>query len=118
MTLATATTSLLAAGQNQILLSLEGVSSISANGLGELVSTYVLVKNGGGHFKLVNLSPTVQQLLQATNLSAVFDLYKDEADALSSFTDPNAPSAPHALRNQAQAPRETSIQSDTFKGDL
>ncbi len=118
MTLATATTSLLGAGQNQILLSLEGVSSISANGLGELVSAYVLVKNGGGHFKLVNLSPTVQQLLQATNLSAVFDLYENEADALSSFIDTNSASAARALHHQAPAPRETSTQSDTFKGDL
>ena len=118
VTLATATTSLLAVGQNQILLSLEGVSSISANGLGELVSAYVLVKNGGGHFKLVNLSPTVQQLLQATNLSAVFDLYEDEADALSSFTDRNSSSASHAARNQARSTRETPTQDNTIKGDL
>jgi anti-sigma B factor antagonist len=80
-----AAASLLSAGQKHILLSLEGVNSISAKNLGELVATYVAVKNGGGQFKLFNLTPMVRQLMQVTNLFAVFQLYETEADALRSF---------------------------------
>ena len=92
VTLATAAEALLAAGQRDILLSLGGVNSISAKGLGELVSTYVAVKNGGGQFKLVNLTPTVRQLLQVTNLFAVFQLYDTELSAIDSFSAKASPS--------------------------
>ena len=85
MTLETAVTSLLAAGQRDILLSLNGVESISAKGLGELVSAFVIVKNGGGQFRLFNLTPTVRQLMQTTNLFEVFQPFEDEARALDSF---------------------------------
>ena len=83
--LANAASSLLAGGQKQILVNLEGVNAISARGLGDLVSTYVVVKKGGGEFKLFNLTPAVQQLMQVTNLSAVFNVYESEAHALESF---------------------------------
>jgi anti-anti-sigma factor len=83
--LADAAAALLASGRKHILLSLDGVNSISAKNLGELVATYVAVKNGGGQFKLVNLTPMVRQLMQATNLFAVFQLHDTEANAIKSF---------------------------------
>ena len=83
--LADAAAALLASGRKHILLSLDGVNSISAKNLGELVATYVAVKNGGGQFELVNLAPTVRQLMQATNLFAVFQLHDTEANAIRSF---------------------------------
>ncbi|HEY5839374.1 MAG TPA: STAS domain-containing protein [Pyrinomonadaceae bacterium] len=83
--LADAAAALLASGRKHILLSLDGVNSISAKNLGELVATYVAVKNGGGQFKLVNLKPMVRQLMQATNLFAVFQLHDTEANAIKSF---------------------------------
>ena len=85
VTLENAAASLLAAGQKHILLSLDGVDSISAKGLGELVSTFVAVKNGGGQFKLFNLAPTVRQLMRATNLFEVFQPFDSEALAIDSF---------------------------------
>lgn len=85
--LADAAAALLASGRKHILLSLDGVNSISAKNLGELVATFVAVKNGGGEFKLVNLTPTVRQLMQATNLFAVFQLHDTEANAIKSFLD-------------------------------
>jgi anti-anti-sigma factor len=85
VTLADATAALMAAGRKNILLSLDGVNSISAKNLGELVATYVAVKNGGGEFKLFNLTPMVRQLMQATNLFAVFQLHETETNAIKSF---------------------------------
>jgi anti-sigma B factor antagonist len=86
VTLENAAASLLSAGHKHILLSLDGVNAISAKNLGELVSTYVAVKNGGGQFKLFNLTPKVRRLMEVTNLLAVFQLYETEAEALSSFS--------------------------------
>lgn len=91
--LANAVASLMASGQKNILLNLEGVSSISAKGLGDLVSTFVVITNGGGQFKLFNLSPTVRQLMRATNLFAVFGLYESEDQAIESFSAANSPPA-------------------------
>jgi len=85
VTLTNAASSLLAGGQKQILLNLQQVKSISARGLGELVSTLVVVRDNGGQLKLFNLSPTVRQLMQATNLFTVFGLYDSEARAVGSF---------------------------------
>jgi anti-anti-sigma factor len=84
LSLADAAESLLAGGQKQILLNLNGVNAISAKGLGDLVSTYAVVKKGGGDFKLFNLTPTLRQVMDATNLAAVFDLYESEAQAVQS----------------------------------
>jgi anti-sigma B factor antagonist len=83
--LADAAAALMASGRKHILVSLDGVNSISAKNMGELVATYVAVKNGGGQFKLFNLRPMVRQLMQATNLFAVFQLHENEANALKSF---------------------------------
>ena len=83
--LANAAASLVAAGQTHILLNLDGVSSLGAKSMGELVSALVAVKDSGGELKLFNLGPAVRQLMQATNLFAVFGLYESEAQAIDSF---------------------------------
>lgn len=99
--LADAAAALLASGRKNILLSLNGVNTISAKNLGELVATYVAVKNGGGQFKLVNLTPTVRQLMQATNLFAVFQLYDTEANAIKSFPADASPATGNAISHEA-----------------
>jgi len=85
VTLASAVEALLAAGQKQILLSLGGVNSVSARTLGDLVSMHLAAKEGGGQFKLFNLTPMVRQLMRVTNLSVVFNLYENEKEAIESF---------------------------------
>ena len=85
VTLANAVEALLGAGQKQILLNLDGVNSISARTLGDLVSMHLAAKEDGGQFKLFNLTPMVRQLMQVTNLSVVFNLYENEKEAIESF---------------------------------
>ena len=84
--LADACESLTAAGQTHIVLNLDGVSSLGARSLGELVSAFVAVKDSGGELKIFNLAAPVRQLMRATNLFAVFDLYDSEAQAIDSFS--------------------------------
>src|SRR6185369_3670237 len=84
--LADAAASLVAAGQTHILVNLDGVSSLGAKSMGELVSAFVAVRDSGGELKLFNLAPAIRELMQATNLFAVFGLYETEAQAIESFS--------------------------------
>ncbi len=85
VSLPSAVGSLLEQGQHHILLNLEGVSSIDARGLGELVSSYVVVTRSGGQFKLLNLTHTLRELMMTTKLQTVFDVYESESQAVDSF---------------------------------
>ena len=77
---------LVARGQKKILLNLGEVSYIDSSGIGELVSGFTTVTNGGGQLKLVGLSKRIKDLLQITKLYTVFDVYDDEAAAIRSFS--------------------------------
>jgi anti-sigma B factor antagonist len=72
-------------GSKQILLNLGDIDYIDSSGLGELVSAYTTVKNGGGELKLLHLTKKVHDLLQITKLYTVFDIKDDEAAAIASF---------------------------------
>jgi len=76
---------LVADGNKKILLNLAGVKYIDSGGIGELIANYTTVGRGGGQMKLLNLTDKVQDLLVITKLLTVFDVYENEADALSSF---------------------------------
>ncbi len=72
-------------GHKKILLNLSDVTYIDSSGIGELVSGFTTVTNGGGHLKLVGLSKRVQDLLQITKLLTVFQVFEEEAEAVRSF---------------------------------
>ncbi|MFZ1918671.1 MAG: anti-sigma factor antagonist [Terriglobales bacterium] len=72
-------------GTRKIVLHLGGVDYVDSSGLGELVKTHTTMRNNGGELKLANLNNRLYDLLEMTRLSAVFDIQKDEATAISSF---------------------------------
>ena len=69
----------------KILLNLSEVSYIDSSGIGELVSGFTSVSNGGGTLKLLGLTKRVKDLLQITKLYTVFDVHEEEAHAIRSF---------------------------------
>lgn len=73
------------AGGKKILVNLKDVSTIDSSGIGELVSAYTSASNRGAELALVGLPPKVQDILQITQLVTVFDIYDDEAEAMSSM---------------------------------
>src|SRR3954452_22726590 len=77
---------LLSKNQKKILLNLGDVNYIDSSGIGELVSAFTTVRNGGGELKLLNLTKKVHDLLQITKLYTVFDIKDDEPSAIKSFT--------------------------------
>src|SRR5437899_785816 len=76
---------LVAGGNQKILLNLAGVRYIDSSGIGELIANYTTVGRGGGQLKLLSLTDKVQDLLVITKLLTVFDVYEEDAEALSSF---------------------------------
>ena len=76
---------MIAKGNNKILLNLGDVTYIDSSRIGELVSAFTTVRNGGGELKLLNLTKKVHDLLQITKLYTVFDVYDDEKTAVASF---------------------------------
>ncbi len=74
-----------AKGDKKLLLNLADVSYIDSSGIGEMVSGFTTVTNGGGQLKLVGLSKRVKDLLQITKLYTVFEAFDDEAEAVRSF---------------------------------
>ena len=76
---------LVSAGNKKILLNLAGVRYIDSSGIGELIANYTTVGRGNGQLKLLSLTDKVQDLLVITKLLTVFDVYENEAEALSSF---------------------------------
>ncbi len=72
-------------GNKKIVLNLGEVQYVDSSGVGELVKTHTTVRNQGGQLRLANLTKRVNDLLQMTRLSAVFDIEPDEASALASL---------------------------------
>ncbi|MFY9802303.1 MAG: STAS domain-containing protein [Candidatus Acidiferrales bacterium] len=76
---------LLEKGNKHILLNMADVVHVDSAGIGELVRSHTSVRKQGGHLKLANVNKKVQDLLQMTMLSAVFDIHQDEPSAVKSF---------------------------------
>ena len=76
---------LTSAGKNKILVNLSELSYIDSSGIGELVSAFKEVTQGGGQLKLVGLSGQVAHQLLITKSCTFFEMYVDEAAAISSF---------------------------------
>jgi len=78
-------TNLLERGNKRILLNFRKVRYIDSSGLGELVKTHLTVQRQGGQLKMSNLDQRLLNLLKATSLYKVFDVYEDEDSAVQSF---------------------------------
>lgn len=77
--------SLLEEDKKNLLLNLSGVSYMDSAGIGELVACYKRAAEKGARVKLLNPSGKVQDLLVLTRLQEIFEIYRDERDALVSF---------------------------------
>ena len=77
--------SLVEEGKTRILLNLSQVTRIDSSGLDELVASCVTVNNKGGEIKLLHLTEQMREVISTANLSAIFDIYNNEYDAIASF---------------------------------
>ena len=80
-----AVNALLDEGRKNILLNMSGISYMDSAGIGELVACYKRATEKGASLKLLNPTGKVQDLLVLTKLQEIFDVYRDEREALTSF---------------------------------
>ena len=76
---------LIAEGKKKVVLNMANVTFIDSAGLGTLVAAHHSAKSQGAALKLAHLGSKFQEVLQITKLLTVFDVYKTEAEAVSSF---------------------------------
>jgi anti-anti-sigma factor len=79
---------LLEQGSLKFLLNLHRVESIDSTGLGSIVRAYVAVTRKGGKLKLCSVSRRIRQVLEITKMSALFEAFDSEEEALRSFEGP------------------------------
>src|ERR1044072_7765199 len=72
-------------GKTRILLNLSQVTHIDSSGLDELVASCVTAGNQGGEIKLLHLTEQMREIITTANLSALFDIYNNEYDAIAAF---------------------------------
>ncbi len=68
-----------------ILLSFEGVEFLSSAALGKLITLDRKVKTHKGRLKLCDIRPEILEVFQITKLNKVFDIRKDQSEAISAF---------------------------------
>jgi anti-sigma B factor antagonist len=76
---------LLADGWRKILLNLSQVSFMDSAGVGELVSGLRTARNLGASLKLLNANERVHSTLYIARLLPIFEIYREEKDALAHF---------------------------------
>jgi anti-anti-sigma factor len=70
-----------------MVLQLAEVNFIDSGGLGVLVRHFGILRNTGRELKLCELSPFLLQVLQATKLLPVFQIYASEKEAIEAFAE-------------------------------
>lgn len=71
--------------RKKLLLSFASVEFLSSAALGKLITLERKVKAAGGAMKLCLIRPEILEVFKITQLTTLFDIKEDEADALAAF---------------------------------
>ena len=71
--------------RKSLLLNFTGVEFLSSAALGKLITLDRMVKSQKGRMKMSNIRPEILEVFQITKLNKIFDIRKDEAEAISAF---------------------------------
>jgi anti-sigma B factor antagonist len=72
-------------GRNHLVLNLGVVEYMTSMTLGKLIMLNRRVQAANGRLALCGLTPTVSEILEATRIISLFNVYASEAEALASF---------------------------------
>ena len=78
-------TSLLAAGERQILIDLTPVTYVDSATIGCMMDLYRQVSSAGGHLKLSGVQKRVETMLTLTGAQNFIEIHSDEPTAVKSF---------------------------------
>jgi anti-anti-sigma regulatory factor len=68
-----------------VLLDMSGITSLPGPKAGDLVTAGAAVSRAGGDLKLINVDDRLQQFLEATGLTTLFDIFPDRTAGIRSF---------------------------------
>ncbi len=71
--------------RGKLLVNFSTVEFLSSAALGKLITLDKKVKAHGGLLKLSNIRPEIYKVFEITKLNRLFDIKKDEAEALLAF---------------------------------
>ncbi|MCX7412123.1 MAG: STAS domain-containing protein [Planctomycetia bacterium] len=71
--------------RKSVLLNFSNVEFLSSAALGKLITLDRKVKAAKGRLKMSNIRPEIFEVFQITKLNKVFDIRKDEVEAISAF---------------------------------
>jgi anti-sigma B factor antagonist len=71
--------------RKSVLLNFTGVEFLSSAALGKLITLDRKVKTHKGRLKMSNIRPEILEVFQITKLNKVFDIRKEEAEAIAAF---------------------------------
>ena len=77
-------------GTSKVVLNVKEVAYIDSSGMGELISSYIHIKNQGGKLVFLNLKKKIQMLFSFKGI--IFEYYDDEQKALEGFEQPRTQS--------------------------
>lgn len=72
-------------GAKNVLLDFKGVSRIDSSGMGELVAAHKKLGNIGGKLGLVHMSGKLLNIVGASQIVSILDVFGSEEEALASF---------------------------------
>jgi anti-sigma B factor antagonist len=72
-------------GRHRLLLDFSAVDFLSSAALGKLITLDKKMKAHGGVLKLASIRSEIYEVFAITKLNRLFDIRKDEADALAAF---------------------------------
>lgn len=72
--------------QLRVIVDLGKVTWVNSTGLGILISGYSTLKRSNGEMKLLNVSERIESIFMVTKLYSVFESFKDEREAIASFS--------------------------------
>ncbi len=75
----------LAEGKSDILLNFARVDFIDSYGIGDIVASYLAVKEKKGRLKLACLSPKIWLIFHYSGLTRILEMFDSEEKALQSF---------------------------------
>lgn len=72
-------------GQPKMIISFDGVNSISSAMLGTLITLHKKAKAGGGAVRLAHIAPSLMQVFKLTNLHKLLPIFDSTDKALEKF---------------------------------
>lgn len=78
-------------GKDRVLLNFEKTGFVDSFGVGEIITSFISLKNSGGALKLCRIPAKLALLFKITELDKVLPIYPSEEAAIEAFAKPPKP---------------------------